>query len=151
MKALLVEDDEFKKNAIRQEISQLGLDIIFEVEKSVQGAIESIKNHEHFDLILLDMALPSHNLIRGKGAPVSMLSGGMEVIMELGYMNRKDKIIVLTQYPEIEIDQTLYSLTEAQEIIETEYEVSLLGIIRFKRETDDWKKSLIEKIKGNYK
>ena len=75
-----------------------------------------------------------------------MPSGGMEIIMELGYESRLDNIIILTQYLEIEIDNKMCSFTEAKSIIEHDFQVSLLSIIRFKWRENEWKKTLHEEI-----
>ena len=144
---LLVEDDEFKSNAIQSEILELGLKADFQVETTVHGAVQKL-NEQDFDLILLDMSLPSYQLIQGKGSPIPMPSGGMEVLMELDYLGRQDEVIILTQYYEIEIDEILYSHKDAQEKINQEYNVNLLRIILFKREDKDWKKILSEEIEG---
>jgi CheY-like chemotaxis protein len=149
VRILIVEDDEFKQNAIHDELVKLGLDFDFTVEKSVQAAIDNI-NSKTYDLILLDMSLPSHNLIQGKGAPVPMPSGGMEVVMELSYLGRQERIIILTQYPEIEIDNVLYKLADAKKKISSEYDIHILAVIRFLREQTDWKKFLISNIKENF-
>lgn len=146
MNLLLVEDDEFKKNAIMNVIAELNLSINVSVEKSVQAAIENITNNV-YDLILLDMALPSHNIVQGKGASASMPSGGMEVVMELSYYERSDNVIILTQYSEIELDNILFSLDDAHKKVRKDYNVSLISVIRFKRERNEWRQALAEGVR----
>ena len=102
------------------------------VVKSVQGAVSAIAN-ERFDFILLDMSLPTHDLKPGGGAGTSLLSGGLEVIMDLSLLGRRERVIVLTQYPEIEIEGELVPLDRVQAILDEMFEVVIDSVILYRQ------------------
>jgi CheY-like chemotaxis protein len=142
---LLVEDDAFKRERIYECIRRLKDQPIVRAVTSVQAAVAAL-NSEEFDIVLLDMALPSHDSRRGGGAVSSMLSGGMEVIMELSFLKRKDRVIVITQYPEVEIEGELVPIARVKQVLERTCSVSLSGIIYYEHEERDWEATLIQTI-----
>jgi CheY-like chemotaxis protein len=101
MNVLIVEDDDFKFKNVSLEIRSLVANINMERAASVREAVYFVQNHS-FDLIILDMSLPSHRILPGKGPAASLLTGGMEIVYELAYMERHDPIVILTQYPELD-------------------------------------------------
>ncbi|WP_057462200.1 response regulator [Pseudovibrio sp. POLY-S9] len=146
VKVLIVEDDAFKAESIRL-IVEHDLAPVFLVEAtSVHSAINAIHEGE-FDLILLDMSLPSHEAAPGVGTAASMPSGGMSVLMELDYLGRTDPIVILTQYREIEIDSELVQLSRSADQIKSSYGVSLKGVVLYKHGDRLWKNKLREYLR----
>ncbi|MBF4437269.1 response regulator, partial [Vibrio anguillarum] len=106
---LIIEDDSFKADSLEQFLIQYNSKADIKIAGSLAEAINSV-NREVFDLILVDMAIPSHPSVAGGGAPTSLLTGGIDVLLELNYLNRKDPCIVVTQYPDIDISGKFYDL-----------------------------------------
>jgi CheY-like chemotaxis protein len=142
---LLVEDDNAKEaqiaSVIREELPHFRLDIA----RSVVEAVASLKTGI-YDLIVLDIALPSHGRSRG-AAPSQMPSGGLEVIYELSAEARIDPVIVLTQYPAIEYNGCSFKLSAAAAVLRTEAQVNILSVNYFDRTENRWKKHLKEALK----
>lgn len=79
---LIIEDDSFKANSVIELIKSLDKNATtYRIEPFVD-AIELINKHT-YDLVLVDMAIPSHPTIPGGGSPMSLLTGGLDVILEL--------------------------------------------------------------------
>ncbi len=77
-----------------------------------------------------------------------MPSGGLEVLLELSYLGRIDRVIIITQYPEVEIEGKLVPLAKVSKEIKTIIDVNLLGVIQFDKYTTNWKKDIANKIGG---
>lgn len=144
---LIVEDDAFKAEDLRAVLFAVDQSTKCHIVASVSGAVEAIKTHI-FDLILLDMALPSHSLLPGGGAPLSMLTGGTEVLFELQSMGRYDPCIVITQYPEIEMCGRFYSVAASKEAFAAEYEVTVLACLEYSERNPAWKRHLLSLYKN---
>ena len=104
MRVLVVEDDDFKFEDIFGLFQKFKLTVDVQRASSVQAGYEAIQGAQ-FDYIILDMALPSHNLVAGTGNPYPEPVGGLEILLELADQNRAERVIILTQYPSIEFNR----------------------------------------------
>lgn len=140
-KILLIEDDGFKAKSLIDFLcsSWIGVSII--TAPSLVDAVEAI-NERVYDLILIDMAIPSHPAILGGGSPMSLLTGGLEVLLELKFLGRLDSCVVITQYPEIEISGTFFSVSEAAKKIRERLNCEVLECIKYSEGSGDWKLAL---------
>jgi CheY-like chemotaxis protein len=148
MKFLVVEDDDFKITQVLMCLATRLPEATVAAVGSVQAAVLEIAGGP-FDFIILDMALPSHTVKVGESAPQSMLSGGLEVIMELSYLNRSDPVIILTQYPEIEIEGTLLELRAAGVRLRELYSTVVQQVIHYQHGSDGWMRSLDIALQGD--
>ncbi len=135
----VVEDDSFKFSKIAQLISDVARDMIVIHHDNVSAAVNYIRNHTP-DKIVLDMSLPSHPAVAGQGSPVSMSTGGMEVILELRSLGKFDiPIIILTQYPDVEVEYEYYSIVDSQKMISAIYGMKKLWVVHYDNESDAWR------------
>lgn len=51
-----------------------------------------------FDLVVLDMAIPSHPTAPGEGSPVSFLTGGLDVLLELSARNPSSRCMLILSF-----------------------------------------------------
>ena len=142
---LVVEDDAFKLDRISACLKRLNSTAYLTIVTSVQAAVAALAD-KFFDIVLLDMALPSHELRAGGGSASSMLSGGIEVIMELSYLRRREKVVVITQYPEVEIEGQLVPLNRVASTIMAMCDVNVAAVIHYKHEKSEWEGALIEAV-----
>ena len=112
MNILLVEDDEFKEERIVNFICEKITSANVDISRSVYSAIQFTKS-QIYDFVILDMALPGHDISVGSGPASSLPAGGLHVALELDFAGRKDKIVVVTQYPDIEVDGELIETLSA--------------------------------------
>lgn len=143
MKILIVEDDSYKYSKIAALLKDRFVEAILLHEDSVHDAVIYIRGHTP-DLIILDMSLPSHSPQVGEGNPVSMPAGGVEIIMELKIIGKKNiPIIVVTQYPDVEIEDEYYSIEKSRGVISSLYNIENISVIYYDNDSSDW----IEKFK----
>lgn len=136
MKVLLVEDDEHKRVGIEQALRDCDSAVVF-VAASLYDAINAL-DIGPFDLVVLDMAIPSHSTAPGEGSPVSFLTGGLDVLLELSARGRNDPCIIITQFPEVEISQVFYSVMHATAAIKKQLEYEVIDCISYTGESEDW-------------
>ncbi|MGI2225065.1 hypothetical protein [Shewanella frigidimarina] len=139
---LIVEDDNFKYSEIKKFITENGIsekDIIEKV--AVADTIRYINDNTP-DKIILDMSLPSHVAKLGEGTSLALPSGGMEIIRELSYLKKTNiPIIILTQYPQVQINNDYHSIQEVENVIKEKFKLTHLIVESFDSENNQWKTS----------
>lgn len=146
MMILIIEDDEHKSSQILE---------ILEIElkdKNDRLVIDNVKDAVRFLVnkiplkIVLDMSLPSHKALPGQGTPVPMPTGGIEVLFEL-----KKKgltylpILILTQYPEIEIEEEPIPVSESAKALKETYGFSDINACYYDHiHSSRWKTTTID-------
>ncbi|MBU1334415.1 MAG: hypothetical protein KJ944_21350 [Alphaproteobacteria bacterium] len=139
---LVVEDDDFKLERLSRALLEANPGLVLRVAKSVHNAIEMLGRS--YGLIVLDMALPSHTVTVGSSPAMSLPSGGIEVLLELAYAGRDDKVVVLTQYPEIEIEETLVPTKSALDVFREHKMGNVVAVLQYEPESSEWAGSLTE-------
>ncbi|RUL97745.1 hypothetical protein [Rhizobium chutanense] len=133
---LVIEDDRFKFD----QISEL---LIGKAEvrwcRSVHSGVQALSS-PGISAIILDMALPSHDLAEGGASPASLPSGGLEIIYELSYSNKLLPVIIITQYPEIEIEGSYVKIDRAAKTVRDLYQIDVVGVVHFKQNDQTWRK-----------
>ncbi len=142
---LVIEDDSFKSQDICDEIRLKITNAAIDQADSVSTAIDRI-GVKKYDLIVIDMALPSHPVVSGGGSPMSLLSGGMEIILELQSLGRSDPCVVLTQYPEIEISGDFYPVSNAARAIEDRFGCKVKACLIYSESESVWRDVLLEAL-----
>lgn len=143
---LLVEDDGFKEEPLSAAIRAARPDCSLDVGRTVQQAVELVRG-QGYDLIVLDMSLPSHEIRPGGAQPISQPSGGLEVLLELSYDQRSDKVVIVTQYPEIEFEGRMHSLTAFPKAMRRLLHVNLAAVIGFSLRSDQWRSRFMEAVR----
>ncbi|MNC07525.1 hypothetical protein D3C75_550780 [compost metagenome] len=145
MNILIVEDDSFKAKSLKDFMAMTYANPSLRVAPSLVDAIEAV-SESSYDLILVDMAIPSHPAISGEGSPLSFLSGGLDVLLELNSLERKDPCIVVTQYPEIQIGGKLYALKDAAAHIRSYLGCDVKECIMYNEDSKEWKEEMMRVI-----
>lgn len=147
MRVLVVEDDDFKFEDIAGLLRDLPFRVVAERASSVQAGYEAIQGVQ-FDYIILDMALPSHNLVAGTGNPYPEPVGGLEILLELADQSRSDRVIVLTQYPSIEFNREYIPLDKFPSIAAQHGITSIKACILFGLD-GAWKELISKEVVEN--
>lgn len=143
---LIVEDDDHKSSQI---IELVRGELTNSVELSV---IDNVMEAARFlattspDKIILDMSLPSHKALPGQGTPVPLNTGGVEVLFEMIKRGLTGlPVLILTQYPEIEIEDEPVPVADSAKSLRDIYGFSQLEACYYDREnTARWKELAIE-------
>ncbi len=148
MNILVVEDDQFKYSKIAEILERVFLGSQINHHDNVSSAILFLKVNTP-ELIVLDMSLPSHPAIAGKGSPISMPTGGIEVILELKYLKKTNiPIFVLTQYPDVEIENEYYSIRESAQVIKDFFGMTSISVNLYDNESEEWVRKFVYQLEN---
>lgn len=133
---LIVEDDDHKSSRIEVVLQNVLAEskpshiIVDNVMSAVRFLVDNTPNK-----IILDMSLPSHKALPGEGTPLPLPTGGIEVLFELKSKKLVDiPILVLTQYPEIEIEDEAIPVDESADVLMEVYGFSQIDACFYDRE-----------------
>ena len=141
-KILLIEDDFFKAKSINQSTKSFYNECDVKHVTSLCDAID-VLNEKDFDLVLVDMAIPSHEIVSGGSSPQSLLTGGIEILLELNSLGSTSPCIVITQYPDIEISGKFYSLKNALGVLNSEIYSNIIDCIEYREGSNSWEQEFI--------
>lgn len=148
MNILIVEDDQFKFSKIVEILEKVHLGAQVIHHDNVSSATLYLKLNTP-ELIVLDMSLPSHPAIAGKGSPISMPAGGIELILELRYLKKTNiPILILTQYPDIEIEDEYYSIDRSTQVIKDFFGMASVSVTLYDNDSEEWMHKFIHQLEN---
>jgi len=143
MKILLVEDDEFKATDIAKVLSESMPDAAVQRAMSVTSALRAIDS-QRFSLVILDMSLPTFELTGSGGGGSPQGQGGLEVLRLARRLGNLSPFIIVTQYPDIEIDGRDVPLSEASEALRSRFGLDVKMCLLYEFDRDAWRDPLRE-------
>lgn len=138
-KCLIVEDDQFKMEGIRSHLSDIFKDRITMFECQALASATSLLALEVFDLAIIDMSIHSHEPQAGAGSPFPLSSGGLDVLFEIASTGNNTPCIILTQYPDIEIESLPIPVDSAKTEILEKFDIEVAGCVRYLENDNQWK------------
>lgn len=137
MRVLIVEDDPHKLNKLSTEISKFS--VLQDTKKvtSLQEAMAAVSSST-FDLVVLDMAIPSHTGGLGGIDVYSQPVGGLDILLYLSVNDIPAKVIIVTQYPTVEYNQQHIPLHDLKNELSRDSVENVVDVIFFS-EDNDWK------------
>lgn len=147
-KILLVEDELHKKEELTACLDEFFKgEVSLEIVDSVHAAFWAV-SASNFDLIILDMALPTFSTDGGRtGRGHDQALGGVEVLRALKARGATSKIIIITQYPEITVGGKRLKLGSASETLSRRYGQNVVGGILYKYRSPSNRIKLIKLLK----
>jgi CheY-like chemotaxis protein len=146
MNLLLVEDDEDKREQLLQFIREELKSSVVEV-RSFQSALKSIKE-ETFDLILLDMTIPTFDITPTDSGGRSQPFGGEMLLYEMLRRGIRTKAIVITQFDLFGKGEEQITLEDLNKRLSSKFKNNYLGFVQYSIKYTGWKNELLEKIKS---
>ena len=139
---LLVEDEDPKREHIRRFLSKRFLGVrVFEV-RSVTSAFDAIEKSK-FDLLLLDMSLPTFDVGQGETGGRPQGFGGLEILRHLEMEGEQIDSLVLTGYEAFPDDTgKMIDLQTLRQRLMGEFPRVVRGVIHYNSSLDDWKQKL---------
>lgn len=137
MKVLLIEDDDYKARQIVEFVNTLGCEV--EVKKAYNSGMMALTNNQ-YDLVLLDMTIPSFEL--SPEHPTSRIRkyGGRDILSEMERCEIVVPTIIITQYKVF--DDGEKSLEILNEELAEEYSQIYKGLIYYNSSIVDWQEKL---------
>lgn len=144
VRCLIVEDDPFKLDGIQAYLSSV---FVGTLDVSVCQALASataLLGSQIFDLAIIDMSIHSHEPEAGSGSPFPLSSGGLDVLFEIAYSENgaNTTCIILTQYPDIEIESLPIPVEQATKEILDKFDINVAGCVRYLENDSQWKADL---------
>ena len=134
IKILIVEDQEEKRNEIEKFILSLDIEAEINNKISLRGALKEISNNQYsYDLIILDMSLPSYDP-----------SAGAEILSQMHLRHINIPTIVITQFSKF-IGVNV-EFKELDELFNARYNSFYKGSIFYNSIDNQWKKELSQII-----
>ncbi|ELY4095961.1 hypothetical protein ACVR25_000881 [Cronobacter sakazakii] len=142
IKCLIVEDDQFKMVGICSFLETLfGSKIETYKCQALASATEFLANNQ-FDLAIIDMSIHSHEPQAGAGSPFPLSSGGLDVLFEIDYTQKNTQCIILTQYPDIDIESLPIPVEDAKDAILDKFSIKVAGCVRYVENDSQWKNEI---------
>ncbi|RTE86570.1 MULTISPECIES: response regulator [Gammaproteobacteria] len=148
MKVLMVEDDKYKSQAISKYLDSLPEHFDIDIEESLNSGLFKLEEC-HFDLIILDMSMPSFDISKSDpsgGAPESF--AGKEFLSHMSLIGKTIPVIIVTQYDSFGPDEQQTSLNTLKKNLQIEYPQLYKASVYFSIKSDEWKRALLDALKG---
>lgn len=139
IKCLIVEDDQFKMEGIRSHLSDIFGDRLEVVGCQALASATALLATQTFDLAIIDMSIHSHEPEAGAGSPFPLSSGGLDVLFEIASSENNTSCIILTQYPDIDIESLPIPVSLAKQEILEKFDIEVAGCVRYLENDSQWK------------
>ncbi len=155
MNILLIEDETTKASKICSYLDKIISGNAIQIAKSVTSGIDAI--HENiFDLIILDMSLPTFDISKDEYGGRPQGFGGKEILREMLNYEMITPVIVITAYEAFSENGDSgkvkeQTFNEIKEELETDYPDFYCGIVKYETIFDEWQYRLKDLIDANGK
>ena len=137
---LIVEDDQYKAKDLLVVLSGR-FDV--RVVGSVRDGVVEVMERE-YDIIILDMALPTFTMGTSSPGGTAQAQGGVEVVRAMKAKGSCASVVIVSQYADFEIDGDFVGLAQSAETLTLRYGVSVAGAVIYDFEDRAWVKDLEE-------
>jgi len=151
LRILIIEDDPDKFRGLVSYLGEVLRSAEYHQARSLNSGLKRLEGTVKFDLLLLDMSLPTFDVGRrlsGAGAPQTF--GGQDVLDVLDAESETIPTILVTRYGRFADGPKTVELTEIDRQLARKYEW-YLGYVHYSAMTDAWKKQLVELIGKKFK
>lgn len=146
-KILLVEDDQFKAKAILALIGQDFSGTIIEHAKSLSSGYKMLEGGG-FDLLLLDMSLPTFDVGPNDSGGEPLGFGGLKLLDLLSESSLLLPTIVVTQFEQFGENEKAINLESLVMDLSKSFSDSFVGLVYYNSAKLDWKAKLVQLIKS---
>lgn len=141
MRVLMIEDDNLKAERLSQWIAEALPLAVFDRTKSYHSGLRALQERP-YDLVLLDMTLPTFDLEGGRreGRPRSM--GGRDIMRKMVRRGIKGAVVVVTQFGTFGEGEEQTNFVELGEACGKEFPDLFIGIVQYQASSESWSKKL---------
>lgn len=143
-RCLIVEDDPYKLDGIQAYLKSVFVGTLDISVCQALASVTALLGSQIFDLAIIDMSIHSHEPEAGSGSPFPLSSGGLDVLFEIVYSENgaNTTCIILTQYPDIEIESLPIPVEQAKKEILDKFDIDVAGCVRYLESDSQWKADL---------
>lgn len=142
MKILIVEDDLFKSNALKDFIERHFVNSIIDVAKSYQTGCDAAFG-ENYNLLILDMTIPNFDVEDNENGGFTLKNGGELIMRELLDEDKKFDAVIISQYETFGGETIEQIDNRLKELCSSNYH----GWITYSTSNNDWQEKLLNTIK----
>lgn len=146
IKTILIEDDPKKIEDIKEFISTVLKCEQFVVKESYQSGIKAILE-SNFDLLLLDMSIPTFDKSPTESGGHYEKFGGYKVLREIVRKKRPVKTILITMFDDFGESDLSITLQQINDSLKQEFEDLFLGSVFYHARENKWKEDLLNIIR----
>lgn len=144
-KILLIEDDQKKVDDIKSFIIDNYKNIDLTIKESYQSGLKEIMTNE-FDLLMLDMSLPTWDLADYEGVGSFEKFGGFKIMKEMDRKKKIVKTILITMFDDFGESDSSITLNQIDEIFSTQFSQFYMGYVFYNSKESNWKEILALKL-----
>ena len=144
MKILLIEDNDGKRDRIKEFLLRSGKVTTVEERRSYNSGIRALMA-DRFDLVLLDMSLPTYDKTEREPGGSMRVFGGMDILSQMKRRTIKCPVVVVTQFDFFDTfdgSGKKLSLAAVKEELEREYKGNFWGLVSYNASKGDWENDL---------
>jgi len=144
---LIVEDDENKKKRINDYLLSSSEILHIDWARSFQSGVTQILNGR-YDLILLDMTIPTYDVTPSERGGRIRAFGGKEILAKMRRAGITVPVIVVTQFESFGEGASVIGLRELSEQLQKEFPEIYRGAVYYNAAQEDWKTVLDAKLRS---
>lgn len=143
MKLLLIEDDPHKSKQIYEFVRNNKPYCYIQVCHSFQSGLKAAFQ-QSFDVVLLDMSLPTFDIKSGEGGYKFLKRAGEDILREFKRKKYPAKVIVVTQFDTFGEGEDYIELSDLKKQLEYNYNQNYIGTVYYDASQLKWKIELEE-------
>jgi CheY-like chemotaxis protein len=147
VRVLIVEDNDYKCQKIIEVIKNSFSNISLDICRSFTSGWQKIRN-EDFDLICLDMSLPTFDISGSESGGEFRTFGGKELVSKMVRRRPNLRFLIITQYESFSLKNNSYTFDSLKSEIQNDYNDACKGFVLFSNKSSDWKLNLKDAIEG---
>lgn len=145
MKILLIEDDKKKSEDIRDYISDMDKSFEVTVKESYQSGLSELLS-ARYDLLLLDMSMPTWDKSSSEQSGYFEKFGGYKIMREMSRKNKIIKTILVTMFDNFgEADLNL-TLSQIDKNLRNDFAGFYIDFVYYNSQENEWKEKLSQLI-----
>lgn len=141
MRILLVEDDEDKREQLIEFVDE-NIDCDLKAVRSFQSGLRAIQT-EAFDVLLLDMSMPTFDITSSEPGGRSQPFGGELLLFEMVRRKITSKVIVVTQFDLFGEGEEEITLKDLDLRLSNQFKDNYVGAVQYSISYTSWKKNLL--------
>lgn len=143
MNILIVEDGLYKSERVQEFITSTYEHVDMNIASSYSSGVREIVERS-YDLVILDMSLPTFDELKGQGGGERRMYGGLDIARQIKRRNVDCSFLFLTQHQSFTENPKLSKLSDIDDKARFEYGEKYLGCVYYEHAGFKWKDQLKE-------
>jgi CheY-like chemotaxis protein len=147
-KILIADDESPKLESIAEFVTQAAPKAAIHTSRSVRSTLEDLQKNS-FDLLILDMSLPTFDVAPGEKGGRAQNLGGEEVLRYMEFYGRECPVVIVTQFDHFFENGKHVGLSHVASRLKIEHPSIFRRVIHYGGSTTaSWRAEMLEEIKS---